>query len=218
MIASILAIGYKVPELREIMINANFEDFMDDRVGLLRDAVSIMSKYGYCEGKVLREFLENIVKKKTGNALYTFADLYKDRKIKLVIIGCNVNRRREIRFSREIYPNMSIVNAIRISMALPLVFRPIRMNKEYYVDGGIINNYPMEVFHGVTVGIKLLSVNEKEKVDNIVDYISTVVNISANKAGHDDRSIVVITRGMEANELMEEGRKAVDDWLGTGTT
>lgn len=227
--ATMLAIGYSVAETSEIMLGANFEDFMDDKCGLLRDAVSIMSKYGYCEGKVFYEFMTDIIKKKTGNALYTFGELYKDRQVKLIIIGCNVNRMREIRFSKEIYPDMSILNAVRISMALPLVFRPIQMNRDYYIDGGVINNYPLNVFNRQTVGLKLMSaVEERENIANIVGFISIMMSIPTKRDVYDERSIIINTSGISVIdfkmpdekkiELIEEGKRAVDNWLGTGAT
>jgi len=63
-------------------------------------------------------------------------------------------------FSKETYPNMKIKDAIRISMSIPLYFQAVfidqqgnvfpKQNKEgsldVVVDGGIIGNFPIEIF------------------------------------------------------------------------
>jgi NTE family protein len=40
---------------------------------------------------------------------------------------------------------MSVRLAIRISISVPIVFTPVLYNNNYYVDGGVINNFPMNL-------------------------------------------------------------------------
>lgn len=50
-------------------------------------------------------------------------------------------------FSLETDPNMSIVDAIRITMSFPFGFEPVLYGGEYYADGGIADNFPMNIFN-----------------------------------------------------------------------
>jgi predicted acylesterase/phospholipase RssA len=49
-------------------------------------------------------------------------------------------------FSADTDPNMSIVDAVRITMSFPFGFEPVLYQGEYYADGGIADNYPMQIF------------------------------------------------------------------------
>lgn len=49
-------------------------------------------------------------------------------------------------FSAENDPNMAIVDALRITMSFPFGFEPVLYQGDYYADGGIADNYPMQIF------------------------------------------------------------------------
>jgi len=46
-----------------------------------------------------------------------------------------------------------------MTVAVPMVFSPIEYNNKYYVDGGLMCNYPHAVFHDAksTIGVKMSS-------------------------------------------------------------
>ncbi|HRE31193.1 MAG TPA: patatin-like phospholipase family protein, partial [Candidatus Berkiella sp.] len=50
-------------------------------------------------------------------------------------------------FSASSDPNMSIADAVRITMSFPFAFEPVLYQGEYYADGGIASNYPMDIFN-----------------------------------------------------------------------
>ena len=39
----------------------------------------------------------------------------------------------------------NLVEAVRGTMAVPLVYRPVKVNDKYVFDGGIYNNFPVDV-------------------------------------------------------------------------
>ena len=44
-------------------------------------------------------------------------------------------------------PRMRVVDAVRISMSIPLFFAAVRnLRSDVYVDGGLFNNYPIKLF------------------------------------------------------------------------
>ena len=50
-------------------------------------------------------------------------------------------------FSIERTPEMSIVEAVRISMSIPLFFAVVRDERgDVFVDGGVLNNFPIKLF------------------------------------------------------------------------
>lgn len=88
----------------------------------------------------------------------TFFDL---TGVDLVITGVNVTKRRPAMFSRRLTPEFPVADAVAISMSLPVIFKPARVDVEvpitpfnsdpsayqgFWVDGGVLNNLPLHAF------------------------------------------------------------------------
>ena len=43
------------------------------------------------------------------------------------------------------HPDLTLVKALSMSCAIPLLFKPISYENKYYIDGGTVNNYPLNV-------------------------------------------------------------------------
>lgn len=49
-------------------------------------------------------------------------------------------------FSAEHTPNVEIALVVRASVSIPKLFKPVKINGNKYVDGGCINNFPVDIF------------------------------------------------------------------------
>lgn len=167
--ACLMAIGYSATEIQNIIIDTKFSSFKDDSFGVIRDSIRLMTNFGWNKGETFKTWLRKYIIKKFDYVNVTFADL--DRKVKtgmfgmkhLYIVGTNLTKQRSEIYSHETTPNMSILDAVRISMGIPFFFQCIR-NKEgdILVDGGIANNFPIKMFDKAKYYNKL-SVNKFNK-------------------------------------------------------
>src|SRR5690606_11605033 len=66
----------------------------------------------------------------------------------LYVVGTNLSTGYAEFFSHERHPDMPLIEAVRISMSIPLFFAARRFGprKDVYVDGGVILNYPVKLF------------------------------------------------------------------------
>ena len=88
-------------------------------------------------------------------------------------------------FDYIISPDCKIIDALIMSISIPLLFNPIKYNNQYYVDGGLIDNYPITYFENErkeTLGI-LVSSNTINRFDinNIEDYLVGLCMASYSK-------------------------------------
>ena len=201
--ATLLAIGYSPEELLKIIKETDFNNFMDDKFGYIRDFYNLMNDYGYCKGDYIYDWIGKLIQKKTGSADYTFGQLYSTKNIQLVITGTNLTTLKTVYYSHCSHENMKIRDAVRISMSIPFLFRPIEWNNETFVDGGVIDNYPLHVFDGEcpgdvsalqhicepnwnTLGLKLMSSEEEQtydlfsskcKITDVKSFAYSIMNI-----------------------------------------
>ncbi|WP_243633289.1 patatin-like phospholipase family protein [Paenibacillus xerothermodurans] len=59
-------------------------------------------------------------------------------------VGTNVSTHFSVIFASSNTPKM--IDAVRISMSLPLFFQAVKWENDYYVDGGVLMNYPVRMF------------------------------------------------------------------------
>ena len=52
-------------------------------------------------------------------------------------------------FSVDTTPDVCVFKACSASMALPILFKPVKIDDDYYYDGGFTNNFPIKIFENV---------------------------------------------------------------------
>ena len=100
-------------------------------------------------------------------------------KKKLILTGTCLNTGKAVYFSYEKYPNMRVLDALRITISVPILFDPVKFNDRYYVDGGCIDNYPISLFNDElenVIGIHLGDQPKKNEICNVVDYFISIFN------------------------------------------
>jgi|Laugresu1bdmlbsd_1035121.scaffolds.fasta_scaffold00003_8 predicted acylesterase/phospholipase RssA len=94
----------------------------------------------------LKEFTEMLRPPLQGKDIsvnVTFQEFYERTGIELHFIVTELNKFQVIDFSYKTHPNQSVVEACYMSGCYPLGFTPIYRDGCCYVDGGIINDYPV---------------------------------------------------------------------------
>lgn len=145
--AVLFASGYSTQETSKIMGSLNFNDFKDDSWGVLRDMNRLREEYGWYKGDFFKEWIGDLLKKKTGSSTSTFKSLKECTGKDLYVYASNLSTNYGEVYSPEHTPRMRVVDAVRRSMSIPLFFRAVRDDRDdVFVDGGVINNYPVKLF------------------------------------------------------------------------
>jgi len=149
--AMLLGLGYTNDEFGQIMKTLDFNNFLDDNWGLIRDTSRLIDEYGWYKGDYFRNWAARLIKEKTGNGESTFKDIYDMRASRrfrdIYVIGTNLSTRFSEVFSYEHTPRIPLADAVRISMSIPLFFAAKKnFRNDIYVDGGVLDNYPIKLF------------------------------------------------------------------------
>lgn len=135
-------------------------------------------------GNIIKKFL----KKKYNIEDISFKELYDKTGKKLEIIGTCLNTMTCDYFSIENTPNMSVLTAIKISFALPFLFKPVIHNDKYYVDGALTNNFPIDNCinnNKETMGMIVYEKNKFITINNLEDYVFTILKTNFCKQDND---------------------------------
>ncbi len=146
--ALIHALGYSIGEQLEILSSTDFEAFLDESFGVIRDLHRLATDFGWHRGEFFRGWLGALIAAKLGDREASFADLKKARGVCVYVVGTNLSTGFAEVFSHETHPTLPLVDAVRISMSIPLFFQAVRLGpkRSVYVDGGVQLNYPIRLF------------------------------------------------------------------------
>ncbi len=91
--------------------------------------------------------MAHLAEEKTGNPDTTFADLAKRRgNPKLYLVATNLATRLSQVYSKDHSPALPVADAVRRSISIPLFFAAVRESDNLFVDGGVLDNYPIRLF------------------------------------------------------------------------
>lgn len=145
--ALLLSLGYTNSELKDILIKLDFNNFLDDSWGIVRDSKRLVEKFGWYKGNYFRNWVRDLIEAKTGNKHSTFKDLKDQGYKELFLMGSNLSTGYSEIFSHEHTPTTRVADAVRISMSIPLFFQAMRdFRQDVFVDGGLLDNYPVKLF------------------------------------------------------------------------
>ncbi len=173
-ICFLLNIGYSPVHIYNVLESIDFNDFFKYNIDDLFDDVC----FGLHTTDNIIMVINTFLKKKNISKNITFQQLYDLTKTKLIITGTCLNDATIHYFSVDNSPDMEILKAIRISISIPIFCKPYKYDGKIWIDGGCINNYPIDLFKDKlddTIGILLDdSYDYIENFDEIDSYILNV--------------------------------------------
>tara|TARA_X000000950_G_C13891788_1_gene651170 strand:+ start:906 stop:1730 length:825 start_codon:yes stop_codon:yes gene_type:complete len=153
-----------------------------------QSVLEFLDKFGTVSTDRLIKLIGIVCKHVGINPNSTFLELYEKRPIELSIIAYSMSDRKSIEFSYLTTPEMSVLKAIQMTIAIPILFKPVIYNHKVYIDGGVIDNLPWRFVHNKknAVGITVRGYSEFKKV-NVLEYIYSIID--ACRCELDDRII-----------------------------
>jgi predicted acylesterase/phospholipase RssA len=121
-----------------------------------------MNKYGLVDLKPIRDKFVDIFESDP-----TFLDIEK----KIYISAFCVNTSKTVYFSKDTHPDMKVIDALCMSIAIPFIFSSYRYEGMVYVDGGTLETLPSSPFLDKKTN-KVLCIRMKMEPEFIQDITS----------------------------------------------
>jgi NTE family protein len=150
--ATLLACGAGSAGLTESVHHTDFREFIYDKGWVLDDIFRTVQHYGMHTGNTFVSILKEYIERYAGDGELTFAQL--DRLVadkpetykQLSVVASNLTRQKPQIFNSELTPDLPIWRAVRASICIPLIFEPIKINGDFYVDGGLSWIFPINIY------------------------------------------------------------------------
>ena len=188
-ISLVIVLGYTWNELNDLMIKFDV-NLLQNITG---DSVcSFFCHYGIDDCEQVMKFIKILIIKKKINPDVTFEELYKKTNKHLLIIGTCLNSRSDERFDYKCTPKMKVIDSLRISISVPLLYNICELNGKQYVDGAVSNSYPIDHSPDIknTLGFSLVhTYNNSTKIVSFQDYLSCLMQCQFRKVSKYDKKI-----------------------------
>lgn len=140
-ICYLLCIGYKP---LEILVYLSVNGYIFEKIQNSFNLVEMFNGNGVTSFRLIQDFLEKMTISKIGR-LITLRELYDDFKKTLTVSTYNETEGRTEYISYKNKPNMPCLVALRMSSNLPEVFEQFIYENSVYIDGGLGDNFPIQL-------------------------------------------------------------------------
>ncbi len=161
-IGALWAGGYSSSELEDIARSLTKKNAFLKLLGMSDFSVA---HQGFFKGHQVLRYIKSLLGEKT----------FQDLNIPLRVVATDLFTSDEVVFEEG-----DVASAVRASISIPGIFRPIQINGKFLIDGGVIDPLPVKVLAGLGV-TKIISVNvlsgltefeeRKELIENTTELI-----------------------------------------------
>ncbi len=186
-IATLLASNHTIKEINEVLYNIDWNKLKDGNFGFIRNTIRLFTKYGYHKGNYFEKIINQMLFAKYKIENMTFIQLFEITKKHLKMVGTNITKGETIYMDYMHTPEMSIAKAVRISSSIPFMFKPVNINNELYVDGGLTKNLDLTMFDEIK-NINIIAFDleetcfEMNRIYGLKAFIRSVIKIIHNGA------------------------------------
>jgi len=171
-------IGYDPFEIFQLIISIDLGEYCN------LDLTNISVNYSVLNDSFFTK-LREIIKQKV-NENITFEELYIKTRINFNVFATSLDSRSMECFNHKTNPSLEVITAVKASSAIPLVFPPVLINDQYYVDGCLksfsgINKKIIEddiKNNKVHFVIKLKDLSKNSSFKSLPEYIISILNCS----------------------------------------
>jgi len=145
MVGACYAKERKACALEEIALGIDWE-----KLAQLVDLHLILVGKGFVRGQTVTSFLSCL----TGEVKF------KDLEIPLAVVAADVESMEEV-----VIKEGSVLEAVRASIAMPVIFCPVRWGTRFLIDGGVVNPMPVDVVRSMgaetVIAVNVLAISHR---------------------------------------------------------
>lgn len=109
---------------------------------------TLIKSFGLVGTTKIRKIFKTFVNEFLGKDDVTFAELYAHWPVRLHVAACCIELSTTHYFSVDTAPNMSVLDAVTMSISVPFLFASFKHGPWHYIDGGTLEESPCGPFIG----------------------------------------------------------------------
>jgi predicted acylesterase/phospholipase RssA len=177
LIGLLFTAGLTVGEIIDTALHVDFFEDVESIIQILKsdkpyNAFSrfptVRDRKGLLSNDVVKKELQRQLIAKFGFTP-SLHQLYLATGIKFIATSMNLRQRQPVYLSYETDPDLSVIDAVLLSMNIPLIFYQLRYKGDLHIDGAFANPYPVDLFRNTDkriLGLSILSSSTEQSSRN----------------------------------------------------
>lgn len=177
------------------------------------DFVNAINGEGAVSFSLVSDVIERMTVEKIGKLLL-IKDLYLLFQKNFTCVTYNATKSKQELINKETFPDLPCVSALRMSCNIPIIFEPYKFGDSYYIDGGLSNNFPVDIGEEIGKCVIAISVKAPTSIDieksDIMEYLHKMLLILINEAStskvknkKSDTDVIEILSGEKSIKIYE---------------
>jgi predicted acylesterase/phospholipase RssA len=197
LIGAMLCLKHEWSTLDDYIIKRPWEKVVVESLELFE----LFSCKGMAKPKLLDDIMQPLLESKDLTLGVTLREFHEYSRISLNLFTVELNAFKKVQLSHATHPDLPLMDAIKMSCCMPLLFQPIVRDDCCYIDGGIMVNYPLrecledtQCRPGEVLGLRNRWDNPNETIrvhSSVLEYLRFInlqlvrlVNANARSAAH----------------------------------
>jgi predicted acylesterase/phospholipase RssA len=139
LIGAMLCLKHEWTTLDDYIIKRPWEKVVVNSLELFE----LFSCKGMAKPKLLDDIMQPLLESKDLTLGITMHGFYEYSRISLNMFTVDLNTFKKVQLSHTTHPDLPLMDAIKMSSCMPMLFQPIIRDGCCYIDGGIMVNYPL---------------------------------------------------------------------------
>ena len=142
-VGALLCLKYDWKDLSDYIVGKPWDKIVNIEP---EDIFNVSNQKGVLERKFFEEIFSSLLLAKDLSVETTLKELYQFSGIDLHIYSVQLENFEYVDMSYSSHPDLEVIDAINMSSAIPFIFKPVKYQGDYYIDGGVRKNFPLDVF------------------------------------------------------------------------
>ena len=171
LLGAILCLKFDWDTLNEYFLNRPWKDVFNIDINII---LSIFNKKGFFNRNQLEMIFRPLLHAKDLSLDITLNEFYEYSKIELHMYSFDINYFKLEEISYKTNPDLSLITALNMTSALPIMFSPVCIDDKCYIDGGTYTNYPLS-----------FCIDQNNKLDEIMGIKNVFSNECSNECSNE---------------------------------
>lgn len=178
--ATLCAMEYSIEQIRDFFCGINIEYFKDINF-------NFGNQIALSKGDYFLEWMRDKIESKFYSDSYIKGKMppvkFRDLKHELIIYSTDLTNNKYNEFSKEVTPDAEVALAVRASVSMPGLFKPLDIDSNWIVDGDLMKSWPLWRLSKTLsnkkeriLEFRLEDTRAERKIDTALDYINAVYN------------------------------------------
>ncbi len=178
--ATLCAVGYDFEDIKKFFCSISIEFFKDINF-------NFGNQIALSKGELLLEWMRDKIESQFYKDAYKKGQMppvrFKDIKEDLIIYSTDLTNNKYHEFSKECTPEAEIAMAVRASVSMPGLFKPLEIDNNLIVDGDLAKSWPLWRLSKTLsnkkeriLEFRLEDTRNKREINTALDYLNAVYN------------------------------------------